>query len=319
MKKTNMIATGAALAMILATGAQAESFSAGSVKLENLVGKVEIVTVSGNQVRLDMDAGAGFMELPQVEVRNGVARIYYSKRIKVRQCSVRAEETDDGYELVSVKLKLKGGKKHKLEDYPSIRLEVPAGTDFSAKGGVIFGTAGDLGSVNIGIDSCGDFRMGNIDGDLKANINGSGDFWAGDVSGNVNASINGSGDIVVKSANGNARLHINGSGDIEVAKVKSLTASINGSGDIEVGSTDGEVDLGINGSGDIEVGSGRAAPFEASIHGSGDIAFEGHASGVKVYISGSGDIVVGSYDGKLDTGGHRIEIEIEDGRLHVEG
>jgi hypothetical protein len=38
-----------------------------------------------------------------------------------------------------------------------------------------------------------------------------------------------------------------------------------------------------------------------------------------VYIAGSGDIHVASFEGDLDTGGHRVEVKIDNGRLHVEG
>lgn len=306
--------------LLLSAGiASAQSYAAEALEIENFVGRVEIKTIAGDRVRVGMDAGAGIRDLPQVNLDDGVVRIFYSKRTRVRQCNVRGFDGDGGYNRKKVTIQLKGARKHKLADYPVLHIGVPAGTDLYASGGVIFGSADDLGSVDMTIQSCGDFRMGNVAGDLSVNINGSGDFWAGAVDGGIQARINGSGDIVTKSAGADARLRINGSGDIEVGDVRSVNASINGSGDIEVAQANGEVDLRINGSGDIEVNGGTAIPLQATIRGSGDIAFEGHASGVKVFISGSGDIVVGSFDGELDTGGHRVEVEIKGGRLHVEG
>lgn len=316
MKQIALFAVTSSLALMAATHVQAETFSANSIRLENLVGMVEIITTTGSEVRLDMEPGTGVMDLPQVDVKNGVAKIHYRDRVRVRSCNSRGKflGKDD---VVSVRLK--GGSKHDILDYPSYRIHVPIGTDLSIRGGAVFGKAGNLGSADLSIDSCGDFSVGDVTGDLKAKVNGSGDIQVGLVGGALYVGVNGSGDVKVGAVSGDAELRINGSGDIEVGIVQALQASINGSGDIEVGSATGEVDLSINGSGDIKVAGGQAAPLEASIRGSGDIGFFGHASGVKVYVSGSGDIVVDSFDGDLDTGGHRIEIQIDDGRLHIEG
>jgi len=292
------------------------NYQANFVELSHFIGRVEVVTTATDDVRLEVDAGDGVRDLPQVRLENGVLKIFYKNKAKVRQCN--ASEGKGGA-AKSVSIKLKGQPKHKLAAYPSLRLEVPAGTDFSSRGGVIFGSAGDLNMVDFTINGCGNFRLGNVSGDLRACINGSGDITARDVVGALDAGVNGSGDIAVGVVGGSAALRINGSGDIAIASVTSLDASINGSGDIEVGATNGKVDLSVNGSGDIEVRSGIAAPFEASIRGSGDIAFEGHAKNVKVHISGSGDVVVGSFEGSVDTSGHGVKIKINDGRLHVEG
>jgi len=319
IQKIKLSAIIGSLAFMVANAASAQTYSADAVAVENFVGQVEIVTVSGGNVELSMDGGDGVRDLPQVAVEDGVLRIYYDKRVKVRQCNESARRGSGDEWLQSVTVKLKGEKKYKLSAYPTLRVSVPVGTDLLLKRGVIFGSAGDMGSADITINSCGEFVIGEIAGDLRVQINGSGDIVAGNVAGDLSAGINGSGDIVVKSVNGETSLRINGSGDIELASVQTLSASINGSGDIAVDQANGSVDLSINGSGDIKVRGGEAVPFKASIRGSGDIVFDGHANNVKVYIAGSGDIHVASFEGDLDTGGHRVEVKIDNGRLHVEG
>ena len=319
IQRIKLTAIFGSLAFMMVGVANAQTYSAGAVAVENFVGQVEFVTVSGGQIELSMSAGDGVRDLPQVAVEDGVLRIYYNERVKVRRCNESGRRGSGSEWLQYVTIKLKGEKKHKLSAYPSIKISVPAGTDLLLKKGVIFGSAGDVGSADITINSCGEFAVGEIAGDLRVKINGSGDVVAGNVDGNLSAGINGSGDIEVKSVNGETSLRINGSGDIELASVQALSASINGSGDIAVDRANGSVDLSINGSGDIEVRGGEAVPFKASIRGSGDIVFDGHANNVKVYIAGSGDIHVASFEGDLDTGGHRVEVKIDNGRLHVEG
>ncbi|MCF6293078.1 MAG: DUF2807 domain-containing protein [Robiginitomaculum sp.] len=319
IQKIKLSAIIGSLAFMMAGAVSAQTYSADAVAVENFVGQVEFVTVPGEEIELSMSAGDGVRDLPQVAVEDGVLRIYYDKRVKVRSCNESGRRGSGSEWLQYVTIKLKGEKKHKLSAYPSLRVSVPANTDLVLKRGVIFGSAGDLASADITVNSCGEFAVGEIAGDLKVKINGSGDIKAGNVTGDLSAGINGSGDIAVKSVNGKTSLRINGSGDIELANVQALSASINGSGDIAVDKANGSVDLSINGSGDIEVRGGEAVPFKASIRGSGEIVFDGHANNVKVYIAGSGDIHVASFEGDLDTGGHRVEVKIDNGRLHVEG
>jgi len=320
MKKTMFISIVPVLLAVSVAPASAETFNASAIKLENIVGRVIITTGNTSNIEVNIDPGARIVDVPPTRVVNGVLRIGSSKEIETRKCNVKGSRSANQYgEHYQVRIKLPGGKLRPLSDYPTIRVSVPTGTDLTLAGGTVFGTAGDMGEVDLLVDGCGKFIVGDVADNLKARINGSGDIVAGTVGGALQSLINGSGDIIIGAVLGDASLRINGSGDIEVDRVRSVVAKINGSGDIEVGSVSGEVETCVNGSGDIEIAGGTAAPFVASIHGSGDIAFGGHANGVRVYIAGSGDIVVNSFEGDLDTDGHRIEVNIDGGRLHVEG
>ncbi|VAV86865.1 hypothetical protein MNBD_ALPHA06-345, partial [hydrothermal vent metagenome] len=141
MQKIKQYTLASVLAVLSITGAQAETLNANTVELENFVGRVQIVTSNRANIQLDMDAGTGIRDLPQVRVEDGVARIFYDKRVKVRECNESGRATDTGKWLKRVSIKLKGGAKRKLSAYPSLRIEVPAGTGLITNGGVIFGTA----------------------------------------------------------------------------------------------------------------------------------------------------------------------------------
>lgn len=317
MKKTSLLFAALPVFALSALPAFAgeQAFDAKSLEIENVVGRVTITTGNVSQIKVDIDNGAGVMETPKASMSGDVLRVGYDHKQKVRQCSANGRYSFG--DARNVKLRLKGGKKHNLAEYPSIHIVVPANTSLDMHGGAVFGTAGDMGASDVAINSCGDFRMGNVNGDFRANINGSGDLAAGNVAGALDTSINGSGDVRIGAVSGDARLAINGSGDIDTGVVQGLSTKINGSGDVKVASATGAVSITINGSGDVGVKDGEATPLSVTVRGSGDIKFGGHANGVDYNLAGSGDIDVRSFSGDLNRRGPKADISIKDGHLHV--
>lgn len=315
MKKSKLIlAVVPAITLIAAPAFAAEqSFNANSLAIDNFVGRVQITTASVDRIKVDIDNGQGVMQAPTAELAGNVLHVGYDYRQKVRNCS----SSNNFGAGKKVRLRIKGGSMHDLEAFPSVRITVPQGTELAMKGGAVFGSAQDMGKSYVGINSCGDFRMGNVAGDFGGQINGSGDLSVGNVSGAADLGINGSGDLETGDISKDASLAINGSGDIDTGAVQALQVGINGSGDVKVASVSGPVKVTINGSGDIRVVDGQATPFAVTVRGSGDVSFGGHAKGVEYNLSGSGDISVKSFEGDLKRIGPKADVQIRDGHLHV--
>lgn len=206
-----------------------------------------------------------------------------------------------------------------IDEYPVLVITAPEGLDFTLSDSAFVGEAGDLGSLDLSMNSCGRFEAGAIAGDARLRINGSGDVTTGDIGGEAEFSVNGSGDILTGDIAGGAsigingsgdirsgdvgadtRVDINGSGDVELGDIAGLDVDVSGSGDVEARSMHGAFSAAIAGSGDIAVHGGRAEPFEARIMGSGDISFSGTAVNVTVRESGGGDIEIDEIEGAID-------------------
>ena len=227
-----------------------------------------------------------------------------------------------------------------LEDYPTVKLRVPAGTDLLIEdtvlhltagdlasnveigGSHVEGVLGDLASADIGIHGSGDISVGNVAEELAINIHGSGDFDAGNA-GALSASIHGSGDISLRDIDGPATARIHGSGDITFGDIDGAidvethgsgdvlagvvsggaSAKSHGSGDLSLKSISGPASFSQHGSGDVEIGGGRAENLKVRIAGSGDFDFGGLATNPDVTANGSGDAHIARHEGTVRTSG----------------
>lgn len=233
-----------------------------------------------------------------------------------------------------------------LEDYPTLTIRLPEGTDFrfedsalfmngdtalgrvEADGNVYLLTVlGDADSADLKLQGPGDLTVGDIagladialsgSGDIAfgragsavLNLRGSGDIKGGDIAGDAALVLQGSGDIEAGRIGGAAELSLRGSGDIDVNEVAgALEAQLMGSGDIEIDEVSGPVEASLRGSGDIKIDSGRAERFQATLAGSGDIDFGGIAVNPELTTRGSGDIDVDRFEGRVQTSGDGIRV-----------
>jgi len=310
MTTMNLLATTiiAGVSLVAGSALASDSYDSHELVMEHIIGTVHIRTTGTSKIRVDLDPGIGLVDAPKVGMRNGAVLIR-GKKYRNMNCSTR-----NGHVRMSVGKAFSFssvGKKHPLEDFPTLTISVPKGTSLEI-GGRIFGEAENLAEAEVQVNGCGGFNLANVSGDLEAQVNGSGDFGAKSVGGDLQAQINGSGDIKVEYVTGRAGLQINGSGDLNVGDVLSgVDAQINGSGDIVVASVNGPLDAGINGSGDIKINGGTATPFHAQIAGSGDVAFQGHANGVSARVIGSGDITLDSYEGEFHASKRGVHVRNE--------
>lgn len=315
LKLTLLAGAAALLAGTAAFGSSATvqensgSYNADALMIENFIGQLEIREGSGNRITVAMTNSGEHAEDPVVSEAGGTVSIDGGQEMRRLNCRYRNDQMQIG----------RGRDRHPIEEYPSLVITAPADVAFELRRAAFVGEAGDLGSLDISMSSCGDFIAGDIAGNADIRISGSGDVTARTVGGSANIDINGSGDVILTAIGGDSTIDIAGSGDVALADVDGgVDISINGSGDVELGSI-GDLDINvsgsgdvqvdnmngafaarINGSGDIHVRGGRAEPMEARIHGSGDIRFDGTAVNVTVVESGSGDVRVDDVEGSVN-------------------
>lgn len=211
---------------------------------------------------------------------------------------------------------VKGGYKD-LDEYPSLRITVPANTTLIIEDSVVFGTAPDLAAADIALSSCADLEIGDIAGSFKAQISGSGDLQVGDVFGQSQIKISGSGDLesgdvtdltlrisgsgnadmgdIIMTGDNTANIRVSGSGDLEAEYITgNADMRISGSGDAKLDGLDGDLVYESSGSGDLYMEDIRAGRLSVKTSGSGDVEIdEGEARSVLVSAGGSSEIDMG--------------------------
>lgn len=285
-----------------------QSYDGDHVRVENFIGRVEIRT-GGSDIRVEIRNPGDVAEDPVASGSRDGVTIDGGQSVRNLNCRTRDNEIRIGRRFAS----------HSIDEYPTLVITAPDTITFELDDSAFVGQAGDLGALNLSMNSCGRFEAGaisreadiringsgdvdvsSIGGDAEIRINGSGDVVTGTIGGRVQVSINGSGDVETDDVAGDADVDINGSGDVEFARVAGLDVDISGSGDVVAGSMNGAFSAGIAGSGDIAVRRGQAQPFEASINGSGDISFGGTATDVRIREGGGGDVEIAEIEGSID-------------------
>lgn len=315
LKLTLLAGAAAILAGTAAFGSSAtvqnssDSFNADALMIENFIGQVEIREGSSNRISVSMTNSGEHADDPVISEAGGTVSIDGGQEMRRLNCNVRNDQMRIG----------RGRSRHPIEEYPSLVITAPADLAFELRRSAFIGEAGDLGSLDMSMSSCGNFTAGDIAGDADIRISGSGDVTARSVGGHADIDINGSGDVVLTAVGGDSsidiagsgdvdladvdgavEISINGSGDVELGSIGDLSINVSGSGDVQADSMNGAFMARINGSGDVHVRGGRAEPMEARIHGSGDIRFDGTAVNVTVIESGSGDVHIDDVEGSVN-------------------
>lgn len=304
------LASLAAIATAATAQDQGHNYSADTVSIENFIGRVEIRTGDSAEVSVSITNPGDLVEDPQLRQTGTSLAIDGGQSIRNLNCNTR-----NG----TIRIGRRWSGQHEISEYPLLTITAPASLALRLHDAVFQGTSGDLGSLDLAMNSCGRFETGaiahdvdisingsgdittrNIGGDVEIGINGSGDVVLSDVAGTVDVGINGSGDVRVADVSGKAEVGINGSGDVEFGSIAGLEIRISGSGDVEARTMNGPFSARIGGSGDIAVHGGRAEPFEVSINGSGDVSFGGTAVNVTVRESGGGDVNIHEIEGTVD-------------------
>tara|TARA_R110000868_G_scaffold51823_16_gene163955 strand:+ start:10867 stop:11874 length:1008 start_codon:yes stop_codon:yes gene_type:complete len=289
---------------------QGRSYAADTVSIENFIGRVEIRTGTSSQVSVAITNAGGIADDPQLAQTGSSLAIDGGQSIRNLNCNTRGGQ---------IRIGPRWGTQHDIADYPLLTITAPASLALRLSDSAFQGTSGDLGSLDLEMDSCGRFETGDIahdvdisingsgdittraiGGDVEIGINGSGDVVLGTIAGLAHVGINGSGDVRMADVTGNVEVAINGSGDVEFGDVAGLEVRISGSGDVSADTMNGPLSVRVGGSGDVSVHGGRAEPVDISINGSGDVSFGGTAVNVTVRESGSGDVHLERTEGSVD-------------------
>ncbi len=249
----------ASAAAAIAAGA-AGAASAASVEVKDAVARVTVIPEARSDVKVDIIQANPRLPL---EVRTFAGQTIVDGRLgrRIRDCRGRGEG-------VSVRVRDLGDVAWK--DMPQIVIHTPRDVDVDA-GGAVWGSVGRSASVKLGNAGCGDWTVGNTDGDLRVSQAGSGDTRAGSA--------------------GSATVRVAGSGDTALGDIKGgLDVNIAGSGDVAAASIAGALKVHVAGSGDVKIAGGRATEMRVSVMGSGNVNFGGSADELHATIAGSGDV-----------------------------
>lgn len=287
-----------------------QSYDSDAVRIENFIGRVEIRNGSSDAVTVSISNSGEHVSDPDITTDGNTLAIDGGESMRRLNCNSRNNRVRIGRNRMNM---------HPIEEYPLITITAPASLALELRDSAFVGEAGNLGSLDLSISSCGDFEAGDVANEASIRIGGSGDVVIGEVGagldvrisgsgdvdldgagGDTDISISGSGDVTVGDVDGDVDIGINGSGDVEFGDIGGLSVQVSGSGDVSADSVNGAFGARINGSGDIRVSRGRAEPFEATISGSGDIYFGGTAVDVVVNESGSGDVEINELDGSVN-------------------
>ena len=309
-----------------ALAAPALASPAPTLKIENFIGTVEVTTGNYDRVTVTDDGGAS------IEASTTGVTIDDDLRVNNISCKSKGKRL-----LVRHKAKGQTRKFRDINTYPNIKITAPTGTHVVINHAMVVGNIGTIGSGDIHVSSCGDLKLGDVNGDFDLTVSGSGDVAMGAVGGDMDLGISGSGDVKMKSIAGDldlgisgsgdavignagaAEVGVSGSGDLVAGNVESLNLRISGSGDVALGDVAGEVSIGSSGSSDVNIGRiGGGLTYTGS--GSSDFDADYVGGDLWVKVGGNGDIIIGdgnaaevyikaSGASTVDYGGKAVNVE----------
>lgn len=276
----------AAMVAALATPA----FAADTLMIEDFIGTVEIVTAPGDSLKVTKKDNSSDVSFDEQEdgliINGGVAKPdgndckgYYG-RYNLTWFGKKPKEGEfGGYE--------------DLEDYPVLTIRADSNTRFMVRNSIVFGNAGDLGSLDLELRHCGNLKTGDIAGNVDVRVRGSADLTTGDT-GDVDAKVSGSGDLELGNI-GQGYFSISGSGDLSFKESQSLDLRVSGSGDVDFDVVNGLAEIRSSGSGNVDGGIVTGG-FDYDGSGSGDLDLNNVSGDVSLDIGGSGDIDIREAD-----------------------
>jgi hypothetical protein len=257
MRTVLMLAATAAAA--LAAGA-ANAAGAASVEVKYAVARVTVIPENRADIKVDVIQANPNLPL---EVRSFAGRTIVDGRLghRVRDCRGSGD---------NVTVKVRGLGQVAWREIPQLVIHTPRDVDIDV-GDAVWGSVGRSASLKLGNAGCGNWTVGNVEGNMRISQAGSGDTRAGSAA--------------------SAKVRVAGSGDTAVGDVRGpLDVDIAGSGDVTVASVAGPLDVHVAGSGDVTIASGRATSMTVGVAGSGNVSFGGVAETLKARIAGSGDV-----------------------------
>ena len=307
-----MAITASILALLPST---ASAKDAPNLVIENFIGTVKITTGNVNKITV-VDADG-----VNVSKSGDDLTIDNNKRIRDYNCRYRKSTAYIGKGKWSWKPGGFGGKGYtNINEFPLVKITVPTNVHVEIKNNIIFGDIGSIGSGDIHVTSCGDLKLGDVNGAFNLRVSGSGDVKMGDA-GDSHISISGAGDLIAGDF-ASADITLSGSGDIEAGDViRHAKIHVSGAGDISLahikggleytgsGSSDfsadyvggGDLSIRVSGSSDITIKDGEVGELYIKSSGSSNVIYNGSSVNAQAHASGASDIYIRNPTGNLRT------------------
>ena len=290
-----------------------ETYSVQNFDAENFIGNVEIIVENRSDIEISAVGEDELMEYFEIETTGNSVKMLLTRD--------DFSWTDGGSNVHNWSFRSffrrgdNDGELYRLEDFPTVTVRVPSGTDVDLDDVAGRLTAGDLNGA-FAMNSSGSMRatIGDVSS-AEVGASGSGTIVLGDVSGGLEAVFSGSADLTVGTSQ-NASVRISGSSDIDLGAIASaFEVSVSGSGDVRAASINGNLAVNVRGSGSVIVDEGHASNLEINTSGSGGVRFGGEAGDTSIETRGSGGVRVASVDGRVEarTSGSG-DIHISDGQ-----
>ncbi len=299
-KKLRSILGGAAVAAVLILPADAsngdwiswpaKNFSAGAVRVEDMVGRLTVNVRNGGPVTVEVSG--------MKERVNGVSIREEDGKVVIDGANASANESvwnwRNWFNFSS--------DFEPSADNLAIKVTVPKGARVDVNDLVGDATIGDtLGELHFEA-AASKARIGRV-GPAHVSLGGAGRVDIAQVRGPLHLEVGGSGKVTVGPTQ-SVHADIAGSGDAEFGAIAGdLSLSIAGSGDVSAASVNGPTKVDIAGSGSVKIADGTANPLHVDIMGAGNFVFGGVAVDPHIEAVGSGTVRLKSYRGHLDNEG----------------
>lgn len=299
-KKMRSFLGGAAVAAVLILPADAangdwiswpaKSFSADSVRVEDMVGKLTVNVRNGGPVTVEV---AGVKQRV-----NGV-----SIREEDGKVLIDGSGASDSESVWNWRNWFNFSTDFEpRNDNLAIKVTVPKGARVDVSDLVGDATIGDTQGELHFEAAASKARIGRV-GPAHVSLGGAGRIDIAQVNGPLHLEVGGSGKVTVGPTQ-SVHADIAGSGDAQFGAIANdLTLSIAGSGDVSAASVNGPTKVDIAGSGSVKIADGTANPLHLDIMGAGNFVFGGVAVDPHIDAVGSGTVKLKSYRGHLDNEG----------------
>jgi hypothetical protein len=281
------------------TTAPVRSFSAQSVKLEDIVGTIIVAVRDSGPITVEMSGARSRVAGTQVSQDDG--------RVEVHGMSYEEDNKSvwDWHNWFNFK-----DENHNETGDLFVKVTVPRGTDVNVQDLVGDAYIGDtMGALRFDA-AVSQAKIGRVS-KAKIELGGTGKIDIASVTGELSIDMGGSGKITA-GPTGSVKADIAGSGDAQFGNIGGgLSLDIAGSGDVTAAHVNGPVHIDIAGSGSVRIADGIADPLHVDIMGAGNLYFGGVAVDPHIDAVGSGTVHLKAYRGKLNSEG-MADIKIGD-------
>ncbi len=266
-----LTATALTLAALPAAAQDAQSYDADVLRIENVIGHVEIVESDGDEIEVSIRKSDSDIPGVAAGAQDGVLTLRGEGGDVTDDYSCAGDDGEAGYRRSGM---FNRGDARPLTDANNIRISAPADVELVIVDSLLATEAGSVGDFTLNTKSCGEADIDRIDGDFNLDLRGAYDLEIGSVE-SAYLDIRGAGDIEIGEMNGELAIDLKGAADISVdsGRIEPLVIDLKGAGDIDIGATAINPEVSVKGVGDVNLDSYEGR-LEKEIFGLGDISAE---------------------------------------------